>query len=157
MKKLPVLILISGLILAGCQAGDDGQENTAAPQTTKQERGASAFAPLPAVDVIEVSSSGEAENLNRFYAFLENAEAEEPDHIQVRQFTTEGDPVTQDIQFDESEFKSILATSRDQYGSGGIAETVCDELTVTETAERTDYQLEGCENGQENYLLTVWN
>ncbi|WP_033541799.1 DUF4362 domain-containing protein [Planococcus sp. CAU13] len=156
MKQLMVLLLVSGLILAGCQAGEE-QASPAPPKTTEQEPAKSAFSPLPAVDVIEVTSSGEAENLNRFYVFLESAEAKEPDHIQIRQFTTEGDPVTKDIKFDGSEFKSILDTSRDQYGPRGVAEAVCDELTVTETAERTDYQLEGCENNQENHLLTVWN
>lgn len=152
MKKLMILA-VSVLSLAGC---DNGQTNTSAPQTNEEKQTDPAFSPLPADDVIEVASSGEIENLNRFHTFLENTDAKEVDHVQIRHFTTEGDPISWDIQFDGSVFQSILNSSRDQYGSGGIAEVVCDELIETKTAEGTEYLLVGCENGQENHLLTVW-
>ena len=155
MKRLMMLVFLSGLILGGCQSGDDGQANPQPPKTIKQERAKSAFSPLPAADVIESGNSGEIKNLNRFNIFLEHVDAKEPDHIQIRHFTTEGDPISRDIQFDGSVFKSILDSSRDKYGSGGISETVCTELGKIETAERTDYQLEGCEDGEAAYLLVV--
>lgn len=152
MKRL-LILAISLLSLSGC---GKGQTNTSAPQIKEQKQTEPAFSSLPADDVIEVASSGEIGNLNRFYKFLENIEAKEADHIQIRQFTTEGNPISQDIQFDGSVFQSIFNSSRDQYGSGGIAEAVCDELIGTKTAEGTEYLLVGCENGQENHLLTFW-
>ncbi|WP_203333585.1 DUF4362 domain-containing protein [Planococcus beigongshangi] len=148
MKRL-LILAISLLSLSGC---GNGQTNTSAPQIKEQKQTEPAFSSLPADDVIEVASSSEIGNLNRFYKFLENIEAKEADHIQIRRFTTEGDPISRDIQFDGSVFQFIFNSSRDQYG----AEAVCDELTRTETVESTDYQLEGCESDQVNSLLTVW-
>lgn len=152
MKRL-LILAISLLSLSGC---GNGQTNTSAPQIKEQKQTEPAFSSLPADDVIEVASSGEIGNLNRFHKFLENTDAKEADHIQIRQFTTEGDPISRDIHFDGSVFQSTFNSSRDQYGSGDISETVCAELTRTETVESTDYQLEACESDQVNSLLTVW-
>ena len=153
MKKLAALILTGGLILSGCQ-NIQGNEDSA--QTTKQEPSENAFSALPASDVIESASSGELKNMNRFQTFLERANEKEPDHIQIVQFTTEGDPIFRDLQFDGTVFKSIVDRSRDSYGSGRVSEAVCSDITKTETAERIDYQLRGCEDQEEIDLLVVW-
>lgn len=156
MKQILVMTLFSCFILAGCQDGNNDQQITDSPQINKEEPVQGAFSLLPAAEVIESSSSGETKNINRFYAFLENTNEKEPDHIQIIQFTTEGDPVYQDIQFDGSVFTSTVNSSRDKYGSGGVRGTVCTDLTTAESAERIDYLLEGCENQEENLLLVVW-
>lgn len=153
MKKLVALILAGGLILSGCQ---DIQRTAESPQTTKEEPSGNAFSALPRADVIESAGSGEIKNLDRFHTFLEHINGEEPDHIQIIRLTTEGDPISRDLQFDGTAFKSIMDSSRDKYGSGGVSEAVCSEITKRETAERIDYQLEGCENKEEIELLVVW-
>ncbi|QHJ69993.1 DUF4362 domain-containing protein [Planococcus halotolerans] len=153
MKRLAALILTGSLIVSGCR---DVQVNEDSPQITVQEPGENAFSALPTEDVIESTTSGEIKNMSRFQTFLEHANEKEPDHIQIVQFTTEGDPISRDLQFDGTEFKSVLNSSRDRYGSGGISEAVCSDITTTETAERIDYQLEGCVNTEEINLLVVW-
>ncbi|RAZ81291.1 DUF4362 domain-containing protein [Planococcus halotolerans] len=153
MKRLAAMVLVGGLILSGCQ---DIQVNEDSSQTTKQEPSENGFSALPTEDVIESTTSGEIKNMSRFQTFLEHANEKEPDHIQIVQFTTEGDPISRDLQFDGTEFKSVLNSSRDRYGSGGISEAVCSDITTTETTERTDYLLEGCENTEEIDLLIVW-
>lgn len=153
MKRLVAFILTGGLILSGCQ---DSRVDQSSVQTIKQEPGENAFPALPTVDVIESASSGEVKNLDRFQIFLERANHKEPDHIQIIQFTSEGDPISRDLQFDGTVFKSIVNSSRDAYGSGGISEAVCSEITKTETDERIDYQLADCENTEEVDLLVVW-
>ncbi|MFC3212389.1 DUF4362 domain-containing protein [Planomicrobium okeanokoites] len=81
---------------------------------------------------------------------------QEPDHIQLIQFTSEGHPISRDVQFDGSEFKSIVNSSRDSYGSGGVSEVACSGISKSETDERIDYQLEGCENKKVVELLVIW-
>lgn len=152
MIKVLLLALISCFILPGCNdlpSKDAGQPN-------KPEPAQGQFSPLPATEVIESSNSGEVKNIDRFYAFLENINEKESDHIQIIQFTTEGDPIYQDIQFDGTEFTSTVDNSRDEYGSGGIRETVCTELEIEESDERIDYLLKGCENQEEELLLVFW-
>lgn len=153
MKRLVAFILAGSLILSGCQ---DNQENADSPQITEQEPSQNAFSTLPRADVIESESSGKLKNLERFQTFLEHTNEKEPDHIQIIQFTTEGDPISRNLQFDGTVFKSMVNSSRDAYGSGGISEAVCSEITKTETAERIDYQLESCEIQEVIDLLVVW-
>lgn len=153
MKRLGALVLVGGLILAGCR---NVQEVADFTPNIEQEQEPSAFSPLAIVDVIEIASSGEIKNMDRFQTFLEHAREQEPDHIQIVQFTTEGDPVSRDLQFNGTVFESIVDSSRDTYGSGGISEAVCSEVTMTETAETIDYRLDGCENKEEIDLLVVW-
>lgn len=153
MKWFVLLILTGGLFLAGCQ---EVEEETDFRPNSKQEQNPDAFSPLTAIDVIESGSSGEIKNVNRFEKFLERVNDQEPDHIQLVQFTTEGDPITRDLQFDGVEFKSKVNSSKDAYGSGCISEAICTEITETETAERIDYQLEGCEMQEVLELLVVW-
>ncbi|MCM3609859.1 DUF4362 domain-containing protein [Planococcus sp. MERTA32b] len=153
MKRLASIILIGALFLSGCQ---DNRVNEDSPQITQPEPSENAFPPLPTADVIESGSSGEVKNLDRFQTFLEHADEKEPDYIQIIQFTTEGDPISRDLQFDGAVFKSTMNSSRDSYGSGGISEAVCSEIAKTETAERTDYQLEDCEDTEVIDLLVVW-
>ncbi|RLQ90048.1 DUF4362 domain-containing protein [Planomicrobium sp. Y74] len=153
MKRLAARVLVGGLVLSGCR---DVQVNEYSSQTTKQEPSENAFSPLPRADVIESTSFGEIKNMKRFQTFLEHANEKEPDHIQIVQFTTEGDLISRDLQFDGSEYKSVLNSSRDRYGSGGISEVVCSEITTIETAERIDYLLDDCEDTEEIDLLVVW-
>lgn len=154
LKWVAILILTGGWLLAGCQ---DIQEETADIQpNTGQELDRSAFSPLPQIDVIEVASSGEIKNRDRFQTFLERVNEQEPDHIQLIQFTSEGNPIFRDVQFDGSEFKSIVNSSRDSYGSGGVSEVACSGISKSETDERIDYQLEGCENNKVVELLVIW-
>ncbi|WP_372868619.1 DUF4362 domain-containing protein [Planomicrobium okeanokoites] len=154
MKWLAILILTGGWLLTGCQ---DIQEVTADIQpNTGQEPDRSAFSPLPQIDVIEVASSGEIKNENRFQTFLERVNEQEPDHIQLVQFTSEGDPISRDVQFDGSEFKSIVNSSRDSYGEGSVSEMACSGISKSETDDRIDYQLEGCGNKKVVELLVIW-
>lgn len=156
MKQLLILALLGCLIMAGCQETNNGREITESPQTKKQEHIGSALPILPQVDVVESANSGEIKNKARFIEFLENTNENKADHIQIIQVTTEGDPIKRGIQFDGSIFISTIDSSRDEYGTGGISETVCTELTTTDAAERIDYQLEGCEDEEERHLLAEW-
>lgn len=152
MKKVLLLALLSCFILPGC----NNQPSPEPSQTNKPKHSQGVFVPLPATEVIESSNSGELKNIDRFNTFLENINEKEADHIQIIHFTTEGDPIYQDIQFDGTEFTSTVDNSRDKYGSGGITEKICTELKIEESDERKDYMLEGCEGQGEELLLVFW-
>lgn len=156
MKPIIVLVLLSSIILTGCQDGNSNQPISESPQIKQQESDPNALSRLTEVDVIEVPNSDPIKNLERFYNFLEKFNQKEPDEIQIVSFTTEGDRIYQNVQFDGEVVNSIIDSSRDQYGSGGIRKAACTEMKIEESDERTDYLLEGCENQEEVLLLVVW-
>lgn len=61
-------------------------------------------------------------------------------------YTTEGDPIYQDLEFDGQAIKSVYDSREDQYGSGEVIETICTEFETVETEDKPDYILTGCEN-----------
>ncbi|WP_224077492.1 DUF4362 domain-containing protein [Planococcus chinensis] len=124
MKKAG-LILMACLLLFGCQNEHDS---------------------FPEEDTVKIKNSGDRENFDRLDRFLQNFQQREPDHIKVIFYTTEGDPIYQDLEFDGKAIKSIYDSREDQYGSGEVIETICTEFEAVETGGNPDYILTGCEN-----------
>ncbi|PSL31057.1 uncharacterized protein DUF4362 [Planomicrobium soli] len=104
---------------------------------------------------IVVERHSELENEKRFTAFLTNVQQGKADKIRITSFTTEGDPIYQDLDFDGSKLKMIVDYTEDKFGSGEIIEMACTAIKETETAERTDYVVEGCSDTDGDYLLLV--
>lgn len=156
MKPIIVLVLLSSLILTGCQDGTGNKPISESPQIKQQDSELNALSRLKEVDVIEVPNSDPIKNVGRFYNFLEKFNQKEPDEIQIVSITTEGDRIYQNVQFDGEVINSIIDSSRDKYGSGGIGKATCTEIDIEESDERTDYLLAGCEEQEEILLIVVW-
>lgn len=141
MKKALIFIALSALVVLGCQSEPETQ--------LPDETGVSIFGFQPSSDDI-VNTHGDVENLERFFAFMENVNAGKKDEIRVVSYTEEGDPMLHDLEFDGERLHSTTDTRRDKYGSGKIDSTTCKKIEVTENAERKDYYLSSCERTSRN-------
>lgn len=102
-----------------------------------------------------VATHGDIENLERFHQFIENIKNDIADEIRIVRYTTEGDPIIQDVNFDGEMIETTLDSRRDSYGSGSLDTTTCQSIKVEEKAERTDYLLTDCKQPNIDNLILV--
>lgn len=131
MKKILVL-LVSILIVMGaaCDRKSFDEEN-----------------------IIE-STHGDVVNGDRLYQFYENTENGEEDAVRVISYTTEGDPIYQDLHYDGNKIESVEDSTEDQYGSGEVVTRQCESILILTSETETVYVLEGCnpESGADTIL-----
>lgn len=151
MKKIIGFLLPCCLLVSGCQDEEPNAKIQGQQQVNHLSETPSAE------NVVTSSNSGEIENIDRFYVFLDNVTNQKADSLRVVSYTTEGDPIFQDLGYDGETIVSIVDSSRDSYGSGGVTENVCTEINKEESAERIDYLLEGCKDAEEILVLVLWN
>ncbi|GAA0494006.1 hypothetical protein GCM10008986_20650 [Salinibacillus aidingensis] len=144
-KILFVLIII--VLMAGCQ----NTENL--PNTNQKEDNIPNYNPS-SEDIVDMH--GDIENIDRFKKFINNVEAGQKDSIRVIRYTTEGDPVLRNLEYDGEAIISTSDTRRDKYGKGSINTATCESIEVNETTERTDYLLDDCENIIDHTILVIW-
>lgn len=127
-------------ILSACQETQSGEQE---------------FPPYhPATDDI-VDTHGDIENIERFHQFIENIKNNNADETRIVRFTTEGDPIIQDLNFDGEVIETTLDSRRDGYGPGSLDTTTCQSIKVEEKAERTDYLLTDCKQPNIDKLILV--
>jgi hypothetical protein len=72
-------------------------------------------------------------------------------------YTTEGDPILHDLEYDGEIITSITDTTRDEFGDGTVSTATCRSINVEETDETTDYILSGCDKtDRDNRILEIW-
>ncbi|MDG5472000.1 DUF4362 domain-containing protein [Jeotgalibacillus sp. ET6] len=103
-------------------------------------------------DVIE--SHGSIENIDLLTRFTEHVQEGEKDSIKVIQYTTEGDPIISQLEYNQK-LNYTLDTTHDSFGSGEVYEHECDSMKMEETATETTYYLTGCSGEGDRELLTV--
>lgn len=135
-----LVIIVAVLFIVGCQNSDG-------PKISKGDN--------PSYEDV-VDWNGDSEHFERFEAFKANTEKGKKDKLVIVQYTTEGDPIFLELQYDGAVFKSTLDTSRDTYGSGEIYHNTCTSIEVVERTDRTEYVLEGCEEQMDNPSLVKW-
>ena len=104
-----------------------------------------------------VDTHGEINNLEKFMKFVENVNQGTEDKIKVVRYTTEGDPLLHDLEYDGKIITSTLDTTRDEFGNGSVSTAKCKFIDVIETDESTDYTLSGCDKTKrDNSILVIW-
>lgn len=131
MKKKSLILLFSCLVLFGCQN----------------------YNSFPAADTIVERNIGNVENLDRFHEFLENFNEKRPDHILIQTYTTEGDPIYMELQYDGKVINFTRDMTEDKHGSGEVTETSCEELHKEESDKRVDYLLDQCKDQSQDTVL----
>ncbi|KZZ84688.1 DUF4362 domain-containing protein [Bacillus sp. SJS] len=103
-----------------------------------------------------INKHGEIKNLELFMDFKENAEKGIKDKIRIVSYTTEGDPMIQDLEFDGKVIKSRFDGTRDQFGKEEVTYASCKTIEKSEQQESTEYILKQCgkDNG-ESTVLTI--
>ena len=142
MKKLGFLLAV--LLLSGCQNTDgqsSGKVNNANYSPSSE-------------DVVD--RNGEIENFERFEKFKSNTEKGIQDKLTIVQYTTEGEPIFHQLDYDGIVIKSTIDTSRDHYGAGEIYHNTCTSIEMIERTDATEYNLQGCEEGLDNTVLVIW-
>lgn len=141
MRKQNAVALLLFLLLAGCGEQDPG---TVAGNGTGE------------ADVEQVvNTHGTVENAGRLDEFVSSVEQRKNDAVQVVNFTTEGDPIYQTLEFDGEVIKFTHDSSRDQFSSGSITTMNCGSISKKETASTVDYVLTGCEQGEAFNVLAI--
>lgn len=104
-----------------------------------------------------VDSHGEITNIDKFMKFVENVYQGNEDKIRIVRYTTEGDPLLHDLEYDGEIITSTTDTTRDEFGSGSISTATCKSINVKKTDETTDYILSGCDKtDRDNSILVIW-
>jgi hypothetical protein len=104
-----------------------------------------------------VNTQGEITNLEKFIKFVENVNQGREDKIRVVRYTTEGDPMLHDLEYDGEIITSTTDTTRDEFGNGSVNKATCKSIDIKETDERTDYTLSGCDKtNRDNSILVIW-
>ena len=144
MKKYAILLAI--FLISGCQNTDEpisvntGQSNVSNVSTFSDD---------------VVARLGEIENFERFEEFLVNTEKGVKDKLTIVQYTTEGDPIFQELDYDGAVIKSTTDTSQDKFGSGEIYKKTCTSIEVTEKTDVTEYVLAGCDESEDMTLFIM--
>lgn len=94
-------------------------------------------------------------NLDIFEKFVKNVNEGKQDKIRIVKYTTEGDPILKDLEYDSENIVITKDTTWDQYGDGNITITSCESINESKTKEGKEYVLSGCDNSDENIVLTV--
>lgn len=144
MKKLALLVGI--LLISGCKNLEDSDRSNPEPTNVPDYTAA----PEDVVDM-----HGEIENLERFEEFKANTDHGIKDKLRIVQYTTEGDPILHELEFDGEVIRSTIDTSRDAYGSGEIYHNTCTSIEVVEGTDLIEYNLVDCDEPIFNTLLVI--
>lgn len=98
----------------------------------------------------------DVENFDRFEQFKSNLSNQKADTIRITGYTTEGDPIFHDLQFDGKVIHYTYNNTYDTYGGEqGIKKEVCKELNQEESDDLVEFVLDGCTDGEKRYLFNV--
>jgi Domain of unknown function (DUF4362) len=104
-----------------------------------------------------VDTHGQITNLEKFMKFVENVNQGTQDKIRVVRYTTEGDPILHDLEYDGEIITSTTDTTRDEFGTRSVSTATCKSIDVNKTDESTDYTLSGCDQtNRDNSILAIW-
>jgi hypothetical protein len=117
-------ILLS-LMLFGCQ-----QKNVTSEEAIK--RG----------DIVNVH--GEITHLEKFNQFLQNVHDGIKDKVRITSYTTEGDPIFYDLDYNGKKVNYTYDDSQDSYGGSGVQSTSCSDIVSSNVENGVEYNLSNC-------------
>lgn len=125
-----LLIILGIVLLLGCNKEqsmpeDVNNEYVAAPD-----------------DVID--KQGNIINLDLLDEFVTNVTEGKQGNIRIVKYTTEGDPIIQDLEYDAKEILVTNDPTRDRYGSDQISTISCQSIDQKNTTGELEYQLAQC-------------
>ncbi|MCL6574018.1 MAG: DUF4362 domain-containing protein [Bacillus sp. (in: Bacteria)] len=142
MLKKIVFIAFLFTFLAGCQLDKVDLEN----EPTKSRQ--------PTTNEVR-DIHGMIENSERLDLFVDNVQSEKKDKVRLIRYTTEGDPIFHDLDYNGSKLTFTLDTTKDKFGQGNVISNDCQSIQRLESDTETKYLLEGCTDPQISELLTI--
>ncbi|MBC6975210.1 DUF4362 domain-containing protein [Bacillus sp. Xin] len=103
-----------------------------------------------------IAKGHEISNLHKFEKFITNVEKGDRDKIRIVNYTDEGDPIFQTLEYDEKEISYSLDSSYDKFAGKdkGIYSDTCKKV-IKDIREDIRYTLHDCkkETGHNGYHL----
>lgn len=104
-------------------------------------------------DVVFISQN-QSFNEEQVTEFIANVANSKNDWIRIVRFTLEGDPIIQQLVYNDGELNHTIDSTRDKFGAGEKKEYVCSSIVGTSGnlngEHYTDYTLTGCTPEQES-------
>jgi hypothetical protein len=91
-----------------------------------------------------VNDHGEISNLDKFKQFMKNVNNGVKDKIRITSYTTEGDPIFDNLGYDGKKIKYTYDDSQDRYGGSGIKSATCSDIERTNYENGVEYHLSKC-------------
>ncbi|WPK13528.1 DUF4362 domain-containing protein [Lysinibacillus louembei] len=135
--KNSILLSLCILLIVGCQ----NTNNITKP---------SASIPKDAIIVRQ-----EIENIERFQQFLNNIAESKEDRVTIVQYTIEGDPILDTLEYVGEVLKYSHDTRQDEYGEKTVTAATCTTISVKEDNEGATYTVQGCNNQNINTTILV--
>lgn len=85
-------------------------------------------------------------NIDKIETFTSDIKAQKASNLRIVLLTDEGDPVIEELRYENSNIYFTFDNSRDKFGGRdkGKRETVCKDMNKAEKNGRTIYYIEGC-------------
>ena len=99
-----------------------------------------------------VVNHGKVYNLSKLDNFIEDVRIGNTSKIQIIQFTIEGDPIVQKLEFDNNTIKYSIDTSEDRYGGNYNLVIEATQLTKVDSENVFDYFLIDSAGNKTNIL-----
>ncbi|EKN69803.1 hypothetical protein BABA_08426 [Neobacillus bataviensis LMG 21833] len=91
-----------------------------------------------------VNIHGGLENIERLDLFVKNTQNGKKDKVRLTQYTIEGDPIFQDLEYDGDKVAIKIDSTKDKFGGGEVRSYVCKGIQKQESNTETKYLLEEC-------------
>ncbi|PHA01503.1 hypothetical protein COE51_04185 [Bacillus pseudomycoides] len=100
---------------------------------------------------------GEASNLDKFQQFLAHVKSGRADKVRIVNYTDEGDPIFQTLDYDGANINYLFDDSNDKFGGShkGKKSDVCKGIMKEKSGEAVSYTLSECKENHEyiSYFL----
>jgi hypothetical protein len=138
-------ILLFSMNLIGCQQ-NNSTKNPSKP-----------YLPEKAIkngDIVNVH--GKISNLEKFLQFVKNVNNGVKDKVRITSYTTEGDPIFDNLDFNGKNIKYTYDNSQDSFGRPEIKSDTCSEIGSTNTVNGVEYHLSKCSsNVGKTFIFSV--
>lgn len=121
LLRITFILMIGFILLPGCNNGNSSFD---------KEKDVNDYAPY-SDDVVE--EEGKATNFDLFENFLKNVDEGKEDNIRIVRYTSEGDPIIQDLKYDTDNIIVTIDSSKDEYGDGNLNNTSCKSISKNKT------------------------
>lgn len=134
-KTIYILIFLVLVVLSACN-NESGEPQKNAEINVKG---------LKNVDVL--NSHGSIKGLEKMSNFHESVQKGVPSNLRIVHYTTEGDPIVTDLDYNGEFLEVKHDSTRDKFGSGTITSTKCDNLIEEVNPTNTTYIAVDCAGG----------
>lgn len=143
MRPVLMLVLMIG-VLMGCASTEQGMKPTDRNGGANHSQDARVN---QKEDVIHIH--GRVRNLGKLDEFMERGSGQ----LRIAQYTTEGDPIFDDLSYENERLKVRHDNTQDRFGAPRVVTYSCNMLNKEETDTQMLYTLSGCDGQEEKVTL----